>query len=289
MNKKLGRNEPCPCGSGKKFKYCHGSTTLTDKSEKIEVAGLYFDEKRKRFFTIKKSATVNQLRREIPKINESFDRFFSKDIYKISSEKSRIAQILFSLSYVNLDNPEYLSSAQQVCLPILLNAYDSILAALEVLRNGHRLQPGILIRSTLESLTTVLYLFQLPEDIPRFRIGQLDSTKTINKAKEIIPLLGPLWGFFSEQFAHLGEPHRNMNPLLPFVERDRTTLLNLEFIRVSVALLYITTELIFLNFVGNPRYWKRIGKGAYQYNPSREEEIWLHEFLDIASSDTNPD
>jgi len=23
-NKKVGRNEPCPCGSGKKFKQCHG-------------------------------------------------------------------------------------------------------------------------------------------------------------------------------------------------------------------------------------------------------------------------
>ena len=25
---KVGRNEPCPCGSGKKFKQCHGSATL---------------------------------------------------------------------------------------------------------------------------------------------------------------------------------------------------------------------------------------------------------------------
>ena len=24
--KKIGRNDPCPCGSGKKFKQCHGST-----------------------------------------------------------------------------------------------------------------------------------------------------------------------------------------------------------------------------------------------------------------------
>ena len=22
--KKIGRNEPCPCGSGKKYKHCHG-------------------------------------------------------------------------------------------------------------------------------------------------------------------------------------------------------------------------------------------------------------------------
>jgi len=24
-NQKVGRNKPCPCGSGKKFKYCHGA------------------------------------------------------------------------------------------------------------------------------------------------------------------------------------------------------------------------------------------------------------------------
>ena len=24
VDKKIGRNEPCPCGSGKKYKKCHG-------------------------------------------------------------------------------------------------------------------------------------------------------------------------------------------------------------------------------------------------------------------------
>jgi len=24
VEEKIGRNEPCPCGSGKKFKQCHG-------------------------------------------------------------------------------------------------------------------------------------------------------------------------------------------------------------------------------------------------------------------------
>ena len=24
ISKKVGRNEPCPCGSGKKYKLCHG-------------------------------------------------------------------------------------------------------------------------------------------------------------------------------------------------------------------------------------------------------------------------
>jgi preprotein translocase subunit SecA len=24
QGRKIGRNEPCPCGSGKKYKHCHG-------------------------------------------------------------------------------------------------------------------------------------------------------------------------------------------------------------------------------------------------------------------------
>ena len=24
VEKKIGRNDPCPCGSGKKYKHCHG-------------------------------------------------------------------------------------------------------------------------------------------------------------------------------------------------------------------------------------------------------------------------
>jgi preprotein translocase subunit SecA len=27
QGKKVGRNDPCPCGSGKKYKHCHGKLT----------------------------------------------------------------------------------------------------------------------------------------------------------------------------------------------------------------------------------------------------------------------
>ena len=28
--RKVGRNEPCPCGSGKKFKHCHGALSSVE-------------------------------------------------------------------------------------------------------------------------------------------------------------------------------------------------------------------------------------------------------------------
>ncbi len=30
QDRKVGRNEPCPCGSGKKFKHCHGALSGAD-------------------------------------------------------------------------------------------------------------------------------------------------------------------------------------------------------------------------------------------------------------------
>jgi len=31
VEKKVGRNEPCPCGSGKKYKHCHGASSLAEQ------------------------------------------------------------------------------------------------------------------------------------------------------------------------------------------------------------------------------------------------------------------
>jgi preprotein translocase subunit SecA len=28
--RKIGRNEPCPCGSGKKYKHCHGALSSVE-------------------------------------------------------------------------------------------------------------------------------------------------------------------------------------------------------------------------------------------------------------------
>jgi preprotein translocase subunit SecA len=30
LERKVGRNEPCPCGSGKKYKHCHGTLSSVE-------------------------------------------------------------------------------------------------------------------------------------------------------------------------------------------------------------------------------------------------------------------
>jgi hypothetical protein len=35
MSAKIGRNQPCPCGGGKKYKHCHGSYAASPRKEEI--------------------------------------------------------------------------------------------------------------------------------------------------------------------------------------------------------------------------------------------------------------
>jgi hypothetical protein len=45
MSKKIGRNDPCPCGSGKKYKYCHFKTSSKEKSTQESSPLADFDQK----------------------------------------------------------------------------------------------------------------------------------------------------------------------------------------------------------------------------------------------------
>jgi hypothetical protein len=55
--------------------------------------------------------------------------------------------------------------------------------------------------------------------------------------------------------------------------------INLSMLRVSLWLTYITAELLFIDCASNPRYWRRVGEGAYAYGPSDDELAWQKTFL----------
>jgi hypothetical protein len=40
MRKEIGRNDPCPCGSGKKYKKCCGSPKLSSRSISVVKSGM---------------------------------------------------------------------------------------------------------------------------------------------------------------------------------------------------------------------------------------------------------
>lgn len=168
---------------------------------------------------------------------------------------------------------------RQACLRLLINANQTLIAALQTLRAGFRLQPGILVRSVLEALSTVLYILKTPEGLTRFKAGKLDSAKTIGPASKVLPPLGRMYGFFSKHFVHLGSPHLEPNPLSNYSERDEVLKLNLSFMKVSLWLLYIVGELVTFE-KGSTSYWKHVGGGRFEFNPWPPELVtWQKEYL----------
>ena len=132
----------------------------------------------------------------------------------------------------------------------------------------------------IESICTALYLFTKPEDLDNYNQGKLSSTKTLSQAKKVIPMLGRLYGYFTEEFAHLGSIQRKLGTVFVFKDKeDPGALVNLCFIKLATNLLYIATELVFYDQAQRHRYWKRISPGIFEYDPSEKERSWQQEFL----------
>ncbi len=273
---KIGRNAPCPCGGGKKFKKCCGSPVETIAGIPLkEVQNIILYPGTRQSIIISKTIVENQLRRDGPKIAESFDLLFGDHIKDISEEYGRIVSLLSSIMGSEIPDKLHLE-----CFILLFNISQTIIAALDCLRHGYLFQPGILLRNVIESICTALHLFSKPEDLNSYVSGTLESTKTIAQAKKVLPHLGKLYGYFSEEFAHLGSLQRKFSRLSFFKDKqDAAALLNLSLISMATNLLYIAAELIFYKYVPVSRYWKKIGPGSYMYEPSGEEKSWQEKFL----------
>lgn len=266
-----GRNAPCPCGSRKKFKRCHGAIP-----EPNRLVGRLLDHESKLQVFFTRDMMLNQLRRDCPKIAESFDRLWGSELEKISGLMSRTLMQLYAGRRVAVAQEDNLRLA---CGQLLLNATLTYQAAVAALRDGFRLQPGILIRNLLEAVSTVLHIFTKPADLPRYLAGTLPSPSTISTAKKVLPPYGRAYGFFSENYAHIGEPHRMDHPLVVYEDpEDPAVRFNLMNLTWTSWLLFVTSELVFLDFSAR-RYWRHVDENSYAYDPSPEERRWLARFL----------
>lgn len=145
---------------------------------------------------------------------------------------------------------------------------------------GYVLQPGIIIRSLLEAVSTSLHLIQYPKDLPVYQSHKLKSPRTIGSAKKAIPLFGPLYAHFSDNFAHIGQLHKSITPVSVYTKRLEALDVNLSSLRVAAWLLYVTAELAFNELLEQPRYWHRTEQG-YEFDPSEEEKEWMKSFFEM--------
>ncbi|MCA1790958.1 MAG: hypothetical protein LC667_14210 [Thioalkalivibrio sp.] len=236
---------------------------------------LLFDVEARERIVISSDILINQLRREGPKIEASFDSACAQDLRELSDLVSTSLGFIFSgLRFSAREGYELGSAAGQ----LLMNASNTLAAATAVLRMGYVLQPGILIRSFLEAISTVLHLLRVPQDLKAYQEHTLQSPRTIAAAKQVLPPFGLLYGYFSDNFAHIGKLHKSITRVAEFKRGDEALEVNLGFLRLATWLLYVTTELLYHKLFAEPRYWRR-GDEGYLYDPSEEERMWLDGFF----------
>jgi hypothetical protein len=233
---------------------------------------VYVDQENKQIISTTKDMLWKQLKRDTPKIVESFDELFSSDVDQLSEVFGQVAgSVMMGLRGGN--------DLQKECNTVLLNTITTYVGALSLLREGHRLQPLMLIRSIVESLAVVIHLVLKPEDLDKFQNEQLKSTKCITSARAVIPFIGQLYGHLSNTVTHIAELHRKFNPLRLYEERDEGVSANFGYLKLTIWLALVTSEFLNFNLIGTPRYWSEPNKGQLKFEITSKEQSWLDTFF----------
>ena len=268
---KVGRNAPCPCGSGKKFKFCHGIKRPLPPQK--NVAAVLLDRESKRAVVVTKDILVNQIHRDGPAIAKSFDRLTENDIQAVSAILAEAMGVIFA--HVVVDSEDY----KPTCARLLSSATTAFMASVEVARHGFRRPFGAMARNLMETLATVLHIVVDPDALNKFNAGTLKSTKSVTVADKVLPLFGRQYGMLSNLFVHINKSHADLDPI-DYYKKDEAALgFIVSTLRATAWLIYAVAELAFWDDVPDPRYWRNVGPGAFVYDPSEIERSRLREFF----------
>jgi hypothetical protein len=276
----VGRNVPCPCGSGKKYKRCCGEPRLS-----TPLAGAFYNREENTIVTMTADAVINQIRRDTPRIAESFDRFYDTEFRFISTELSRVF-VLLSAGLTQIPDP---ASPRNAACRVLSTASQTVVAALDLVRDAFPLQASILLRTAIEAIAMGVAINTDTRCHEQFRVGRLQSTKCIGPADRALPIIGRLYGTFSEQFAHLGPLHYRLDGMKELQERTEETTGVIDMIKSIVILLDMASELVLFELVEKPRYWESPERGKLRFMPSPEDAERFMAFVRRAPmSDPDP-
>ena len=243
------------------------------------IAGILADHENERIFVFTKDMVINQLQRESPAVAASFDSIYGEEFNKLSEELSFILTLLANgqrKAIVDKDD------IVETCGILLQNAINSIIASIQLLRSGFRLQSGILIRNVIETCAVIFHLLSRPEDLQRFRDGKFESTRAISTAQKMLPIFGRYWSLLSGQFNHISNLYSDWHPLYEYKDRnDQAATTTLGILGVAVWFIKMTTELTFINYIDKPQHWEFVGDGRTKFIPPNNEEMaWIKKVFD---------
>jgi hypothetical protein len=241
------------------------------------IASARIDPEKQRVVFTTKDMILNQLSRDGPKIRRSFDQVSRNDLAACSALFGA-AQGLVTRHLHRLDDARYKATVSR----LFSSASYTYLASIEVARHGYRRQYGILARTFVETIATIIALSHVPTALNEFHAGTLRSTKCIGWASKVLPPLGRYYGMLSEEFVHVGPAHAAFEQLSPYSPNDQALSFIIGSLRGGVWMLYLAAELAFHEEVQFPRYWKAAG-GGVAYDPSDEERQWMSDFLGLTN------
>lgn len=238
-----------------------------------KVASFHVDHANRRFIVTTKDMILKQLERDGPRIRSSFDKIVRPDLEACSAIFGEAAGL--GIRHLpKLEDKGFKATASR----LLNSAASTYLASIEVARHGYRRQYGMLARSFVETIATVIVLAIRPNALEDFHLGKLPSNKCVGWAKKVVAPLGLYYGMLSDQFVHIGPSHATFEPVALYTRAEESLLFIRSSMRGDVWLLYLAAELVFHDEILQPRYWKRVGAGV-TFDPSDAERVWMKSFL----------
>ncbi len=236
------------------------------------------DNKSKQIRVYSNDMLIKRIHRDSGKIAKSFDKLCNEELIEISELFSRSAYMVGDglVRAVHDDNEIKITSSK-----LLMNALITIQASVELLRKGYILQPGMLLRSTVEAVSTVAYFLIEEDGYIKYKDGKLNVNKTIKYGKQVIPPLGYIQGFLSNKFVHIDNLHSENNTVTEYNEMIEPLRINLGLIKASTWLVYVVSELTFYDYFNEHIFWSKIAENGYKFEITPKEKIWMNNFFKI--------
>jgi hypothetical protein len=244
------------------------------------VAAVYRDQEK--IILVTKDFMLNQLRKDSPRIAGSFDECVGSELDKISELVGKTYGILApKIVGTNLTEQDLTSTSAR----LLHHAGTTFVGAAHLARGGFRRQYMVVLRPVIETIAVVIQLCADPKALAKFYAGTKSSTKTVTAANKLFPVFGRIYGMLSNEFVHIRENQATFERMGDYSKDDEDLKLILSSMKLIAWVMYVATELVFIEFIPHPRYWKIVAhhddgtRVEVNYDPGEEERRWQAQFL----------
>lgn len=245
-----------------------------------EIVNIDFQTVEGKAIFVKKNMLENQLYRDGPQIARSFDRFAKPYVKQASEVFAKAASVILP-HLPKIDSDEFKPTAAR----LLLTASNSYTASIEVARHGYRRQYGMLSRSVIETLSTVIAIATKEGALEQFHEGKLRSTWCVTVAKKAIPPFGFYYGMLSNEFVHIGPNHAAFEPPSRYRADDEALPFMLNALRSDVWLYLVVAELVFHDEIPRTMFWQDNAIAGVDFDPSDEVRAWMDSFLEPVTNE----